>query len=263
MVQLSRHPKQSTEALLAIDRWYDEAQRAIMADEGLIPAAKDRHLKELRKEYKERWFLAHNDAQKDLAEWADVFRSRAEEAAQPKMPKDREARILKHLELQRIDNRIERYRDQPVRLLADYEKAVRSGDDVVAHELEEALPELLSKGERANFQKRAAENRRARLSEGDRKKIEEAEAFERERQTVLHAIGLQRSARNSGYLPGQITPTMLETFSPAGRPPEIREVPNPRWRDPALARPITTQPRGGVIGPDPGSGDPGSDSSET
>jgi len=220
-----------------------------MADEGLIPAAKKRHLEEITREYKERWILAKAAADKDLEEWSDVFRSRAETAAAPKMPDDKDARILKALELQALHSRIERARsaENPGPLLAEYERAVRASNHVVAHELEDALPELLSENERARFRRRAEENRLARLSEGDRRKLEEHRAFERERQAVKLALDLQDGNRKRGYMPGLPTRTTLVTSHPLGRPPQTDEVPNPGWRDPASAERATNEPKGGTI----------------
>src|SRR5215212_2597673 len=231
-MELSRHPKKSTEGLRALDNWYEGGRAAIMADEGLVPAAKKRHLEELTREYKERWILAKAAAEKDLEEWSEIFRARAESAAAPKMPEDKDARILKALELQSLHNRIERARsaERPGPLLAEYERALRASNHVVAHELEDALPELLSGNERARFGRRATENRLARLSEKDRKKVEEHRAFERERQAVKVAIDLQDANREGGYLPGLPTRTTLATSYPPGRQgPQVDEVPNPDW----------------------------------
>src|SRR5215210_188386 len=248
-MELSRHPNKSTEGLRALDNWYEGERAAIMADEGLIPAAKKRHLEEITREYKERWILAKAAADKDLEEWSEVFRSRAETAAAPKMPDDKDARILKALELQSLHNRIERARsaENPGPLLAEYERAVRASNHVVAHELEDALPELLSGNERARFGRRATENRLARLSESDRKKVEEHRAFERERSAVERGIDLQDGARKRGYMPGLPTRTTLATSHPPGRQgPQVEEVPNPLWRDPSRQRP-TNEPKGGTI----------------
>src|SRR5215204_117739 len=124
--------------------------------------------------------------------------------------------------------------------------AVRASNHVVAHELEYALPELLSGNERARFGRRATENRLARLSEKDRKKVEEHRAFERERQAVKLSLDLQDANRKRGYLPGLPTRTTLTTSHPLGRPAQVDEVPNPVWRDPARQRP-TNEPTGGTI----------------
>ena len=247
-MELSRHPKKSTEALRALDNEYENGRAAIMGDERLVPAAKKRHLEELTREYRERWILAKAAAEKDLAEWSEIFRSRAESAAAPKMPEDKDARILKALELQALHNRIERARaeNRPGPLLAEYERALRASNHVVAHELEDALPELLSGNERARFGRRATENRLARLSEKDRKKVEEHRAFERERQAVKLSLDLQDANRKRGYLPGLPTRTTLTTSHPLGRPAQVDEVPNPVWRDPARQRP-TNEPTGGTI----------------
>src|SRR5215218_11303385 len=248
-MELSRHPNKSTEGLRALDNWYEGGRAAIMADEGLIPAAKKRHLEELTREYKERWTLAKATADKDLAEWSEIFQSRAETAAAPKMPEDKDARILKALELQSLHNRIERARsaERPGPLLAEYERALRASNHVVAHELEDALPELRSGNERARFGRRATENRLARLSEKDRRKVEEHRAFERERSNLELAIGLQDNVRKKGYTPGLPTRTTLVTSYPPGLPPQTDEVPNPVWRDPVSAGRPTNEPRGGTV----------------
>jgi len=252
MTELSRRPEQSTQKLRELDGYYERESAAIMASETLTPAAKRARLQELRSEYTDKWTLAHHGAEQDLKEWREIFQSRAESAAQPKMPQDRDARILKALELQRLQGRIERNREQPGRLLKVYEEALRASNDVIASELEDALPELLPKDARRDFESRARENRLARMSADDRKKLEEHKAFEREAQSTLQGLALQRAMRQRGYLPGTPTPTTLLTSYPAGRPPQTDEVPNPMWRDPALEKPVN-EPRGGTIGPDPGS----------
>jgi len=252
MTELSRRPEQSTQKLRELDGYYERESAAIMASETLTPAAKRARLQELRSEYTDKWTLAHHGAEQDLKEWREIFQSRAESAAQPKMPQDRDARILKALELQRLQGRIERNREQPGRLLKVYEEALRASNDVIASELEDALPELLPKDARRDFESRARENRLARMSADDRKKLEEHKAFEREAQSTLQGLALQRAMRQRGYLPGTPTPTTLLTSYPAGRPPQTDEVPNPMWRDPALEQPVN-EPRGGTIGPDPGS----------
>src|SRR5215203_1124166 len=251
-MKLPRDASKSTEALRELDGWYEREHQTIMESESLIPAAKRGRLKELEAEYRERWLYAHDAAVKDLEEWDDIYRSRAESAWQPKMPEDKDTRILKALELQRLQGRIERNREQPGRLLKVYEEAVRASNDVIASELEDALPELLPKDARRDFESRARENRLARMSADDRKKLEEHKAFEREAQSTLQGLALQRAMRQRGYLPGTPTPTTLLTSYPAGRPPQTDEVPNPMWRDPALEKPVN-EPRGGTIGPDPGS----------
>jgi len=249
-MELSRHPKKSTEQLAAIDSWYQREAETIMTSETLVPSAKRGCLEELRREYRDSWFQAKQAADRDLEEWSEIFQSRAESAAETKLPQVRDARILKALELQRLHNRIERNRDQPGRLLAAYEQAVRASDHVVAHELEDVLPELLPGDARADFERRAKENRLARMSEEDRKKLAEHRAFERERSSVEQGLGLQERNRQRGYSP---TPTTLATSYPAGRPPQTDEVPNPMWRDPALEQP-TNEPAGGTIVPHPSEG---------
>jgi hypothetical protein len=81
MVQLSRHPKQSAEQLDALQKWLESETATIMYHEGLTPANKAKYREQLHKAYRNRWELAYNDVRKDLAEWRDVFRSRAESAA--------------------------------------------------------------------------------------------------------------------------------------------------------------------------------------
>src|SRR5215208_8021839 len=210
-MKLPRDASKSTEALRELDGWYERQHQTIMESESLIPAAKRKHLKELEAEYREKWLYAHDSAVRDLEECSDIYESRAESAWQPKAPSDKDARILKALELQRLHSRIERNKDQPGRLLAEYERAVRASDHVIAHELEEALPELLPKDARADFESRARENRLARMSEEDRKKLEEHKAFEREAQSTLRGLALQQMNRQRGYLPGTPTPTTLLT----------------------------------------------------
>ena len=253
MTELSRHPSKSTERLIELDGWYERESATILQSETLTPTAKRKRLEELRAEYTDKWTLAHHEAEQDLEEWREIFQSRAESAAEPKMPQDKDARILKALELQRLHTRIERNRETPGRLLAVYEKAVRGGDAIIAHELEDTLPELLPKDARADFEKRAKENRLARMSEEDRKKLEEHKAFEREAQSTLRGLALQQMNRQRGCLPGTPTPTTLVTSYPAGRPPQTDEIPNPMWRDPALERPVN-EPRGGTIVPHPSEG---------
>ena len=253
-MKLPRDASKSTEALRELDGWYERQHQTIMESESLIPAAKRGRLKELEAEYREKWLYAHDAAVRDLEEWSDIYESRAESAWQPKAPSDKDARILKALELQRLHGRIERNKDQPGRLLAEYERAVRASDHVIAHELEEALPELLPKDARADFESRARENRLARMSEEDRKKLEEHKAFEREAQSTLRGLALQQMNRQRGYLPGTPTPTTLAVKYPAGRPPQVDEIPNAMYRDSSQDGPVN-EPKGGTIVPHPSEGD--------
>lgn len=240
MTELPRHPEASTEELRKLDGWYTQESAAIMRSEALTPAAKRKRLEELRADYRDRWIQAKHTAQVDLAEWSEVFKARAETAWEPKAPKDKDAGILRALEIQRLHARIERHKDQPGRLLAEYEKAIRSGNGVVAHELEDALPDLLPEGERQSFEARAKENRLARMSEADRKKVEEAEAYSREAMAAGQGLALQEMARSRGYVPGQPSPTMVvNKYTPGGDPPQAVEMPNPAWRDPAQQLPNT------------------------
>jgi hypothetical protein len=252
-MMLSRDPKQSTEQLAALDREYGSAHAQIMRNENLLPQVKARHLKELKAEYANRRILATEAARKDLAEWADIFQSRAERAWEPKMPENKDARILTALELQRLSSRIELLKDNPGALLREYQRAVRAGNHIVAYELEETLPTLLPEDARRDFGRQRRENRLARMSDADRRKVEEAEAFEKERATVEQGLGLQETARSRGYLPEEQQPIMIERERRGPGPAEVYEMPNPSFRGPAGENlPPASQPRGGVIGPDPG-----------
>jgi hypothetical protein len=255
MTELSRHPKQSTEQLFALDGEYASAHAAIMRNETLPPQVKARHLEELKAEYREKRILATGAARKDLSEWSEIFQSRAERAWEPKMPENKDARILQALELQRLSSRIELLKDNPGALLREYQRAVRAGNHIVAYELEETLPTLLPEDARRDFGRQRRENRLARMSDADRRKVEEAEAFEKERATVEQGLGLQETARNGGYLPEEQQPNMIERGRRGPGPEEVYEMPNPSWRGPAGPNlPPASQPRGGVIGPDPGQG---------
>ena len=249
---LPREASKSTEALRALDGWHEREHAAIMASETLTPAAKQKRVAELNALYRERWLIASDAAKRDLEEWTEIYESRAASALAPKMPQDKDARVLKALELQRLAGRIEMHKEQPGRLLADYENAVRTGNDVIAHELEDALPALLPEDARAEFAHRAKENRFARMSEEDRKTVEEREAWKRQADATGLAIALQEANRQRGYTPAQPSPTTLVEHHSPGRPVSVDEVPNPRWRDPAQDGPVN-EPVGGTIVPDPGS----------
>ena len=255
MPELSRHPKQSTEQLAALDREYGSAHAAIMRNETLPPQVKARHLEELKAEYREKRILATGAARKDLSEWSEIFQSRAQRAWEPKMPENKDARILQALELQRLSSRIALLKDNPGALLREYQRAVRAGNDIVAYELEETLPTLLPEDARRDFGRQRRENRLARMSDADRRKVEEAEAFEKERATVEQGLCLQEMARNGGYLPEEQQPTMIVRERRGPGPEEVYEMPNPSFRGPAGQNlPPVSQPGGGVIGPDPGQG---------
>ena len=190
MTDLSRHPEKSTEELRRLDGWYAKEHATIMSSETLTPAAKKGRLERLRAEYLERWIVAKQAAEQDLEEWGEIFEARAVRAQEPKAPQDREAGILRTLELQRLHGRIERSKDQPGRLLALYEQALRSGNHAVAHELEDSLPALWPEAARGDFVARVREERERRLSEADRRKLEEAEAYSPERSAT--ELGLTR-----------------------------------------------------------------------
>jgi len=252
-MKLPRDASKSTEALRELDGWYERERQTLMESESLIPAAKRKHLQELEAEYREKWLYAHDAAVRDLEEWSDIYESRAESAWQPKAPSDKDARILKALELQRLHGRIERNKDQPGRLLAEYERAVRASDHVIAHELEEALPELLPKDARTDFEGRVRENRLARMSAEDREKVENLEEWKRQASETGQALSIMNANRQRGFLPGTPSPTTLAVKYPAGRPPQVDEIPNAMWRDPALERPVN-EPKGGTIVPHPSEG---------
>lgn len=136
MTGLSRHPVKSTEELRRLDGWHDQEHPRVMTAEDLTPKAKQERLEELRKEYREKWLQTKAAADQDLRERDEIYQSRADSALEPPRPKDTQAGILRTLELQRLQGRIERHREQPGRLLAEYERAVRSGNSIVAHELD-------------------------------------------------------------------------------------------------------------------------------
>ena len=251
-MKLPRDASKSTEALRELDGWYERQHQTIMESESLIPAAKRGRLKELEAEYREKWLYAHDAAVRDLEEWSDIYESRAESAWQPKAPSDKDARILKALELQRLHSRIERNKDQPGRLLAEYERAVRASDHVIAHELEEALPELLPKDARTDFEGRVRENRLARMSAEDREKVENLEEWKRQASETGQALSIMNANRQRGFMPGTPSPTTLAVKYPAGRPIQVDEIPNVMYRD-SSQDPPTNEPTGGTIGPDPGS----------
>ncbi len=233
MNELSRHPEKSTEELRKLDGWYAGEHAATMTSETLTPSAKRERIEALRKEYRERWFLARQAAAEDLEEWGEIYEARAESATAPKAPQDREAGILRTLELQRLHGRIERHKDEPGRLLAEYERALRVGNHTVAHELEDALPALLPDSARRDFEARAKEERYKRLSAADRKKVEEREAFEREAMAVGQGMALQEAHRAAGYTPGPPTDKQLITHYQTNRPPQTYETDNPgtRWQE--------------------------------
>lgn len=246
MTELSRHAEKSTEALRALDSWHSGERTAIMQSGTLTPAAKRERLEALRKDYRERWFLAKQAAEKDLAEWDEIYESRAASALEPKAPQDREAAMLRALDLQRLHGRIERHKDDPGRLLAEYDRAIRTGNHHVAHELEDALPALLPESARADFTQRAREERYKRLPEAERKKVEEAEAWRRERMATGLGLAMQETHRARGYAPSVPAPTTLMTHVKPGEPPVVHEIPDTRWRDPSRDLPAN-EPTGGTV----------------
>jgi hypothetical protein len=248
---LPREASKSTEELRKLNGWFEAEDAAIMKSETLTKEAKKKRRDELAREYRERWTVAAEAARKDLEEWTEIYESRAEKAWQPKMPEDRDARVLKALELQRLSNRIERHREQPGPLLAEYERAVRDGNAVVAYELEEALPALLPDSERRNFEQLARENRLARMNGDDRKRVAEAEEWKRQADEAGVGLALQDANRQRGYVPRSITETTLVDRHQPGHQVQVEEVPNPRWRDSSRDLPAN-EPTGGTIVPDPG-----------
>ena len=87
MTELSRRPEQSTQKLRELDGYFERESAAIMASETLTPTAKRARLQELRSEYTDKWTLAHHEAEQDLAEWREIFQSRAEYRRRiPKLP---------------------------------------------------------------------------------------------------------------------------------------------------------------------------------
>ncbi len=232
----TKTPKQraeeATESLRKLDAWVAAEHTAIMQSEALTPSAKRERIDALRKEYQERWLLAKQAAGQDLEEWSDIYEARAESATAPKAPQDRDAGILRALELQRLQARIERHRDQPGRLLAEYERALRTSNHTVAHELEDALPALLPDSARAAFEARAKEERHRRLSDADREKLEEAQEWRREAMSTGQGVALQEAHRAAGYTPALPQDKQLITHYQTNGPPVTYETENAggRWR---------------------------------
>ena len=216
-----------------LDNWHIGEHAAIMNSGNLVPSARRERLQALGRDYLERWIQAKAAADRDLAEWAEVYESRAANAYEPKLPEDRDARILRALELQRLATRIERNREQPGRLLAEYDRAVSTGNELIAHELEDALPPLLPDSERHAFEQRAKAERVKRMPEDARRKVEEAEAFKREAMAVGHGLAFQEKHRAAGYRPAEPQPsTVVSRYEAGGDPPKAVEVPNPLYRTP-------------------------------
>jgi len=90
------------------------------------------------------------------------------------------------------------------------------------------------------------------VSAEDREKVENLEEWKGQASETGQALSTMNANRQRGYLPGTPTPTTLAVSYPPGRPPQVDEIPNVMWRDPALEQPVN-EPRGGTIGPDPGS----------
>src|SRR5215210_1030606 len=180
MTELPREARKSLEEITNINGWFEREYATIMTSESLTNSAKREHLQRLRAEYGDKRTFAEDAARRDLEEWTDIYESRAAKAWEPKPPSDRDAAILRGLEVQRLHNRRQTYKDRPGVLLGEYERAVQDSNDVVAHELEQALPELLPADARADFEQRARENRLARMGEDGRKRVAELEEWKRQ-----------------------------------------------------------------------------------
>src|SRR5215210_3727924 len=109
---LPREASKSTEEVANLKSWYQGEDEAIMTSETLTYAAKRKRREELRQEYNDRMTHAAAAAAADMAEWTEIYESRAASAWDPPAPKDREAAVLRALKVQNLHARIERLAKQ-------------------------------------------------------------------------------------------------------------------------------------------------------